>query len=154
MARQLCKVACLVALLVAASSCRSSQSEFLTASDEAKERSSEIQSLSWPPGAPLPSFAPTPTEIAGKRVTFQVGFGRSEADQAWFCAWSKDWLDNRMSDIDRADRALSELDNIDKLTIWGDLGGGQHSMADAIAKAKLGDPEPIQSWREMFCCAN
>jgi hypothetical protein len=83
---------------------------------------------------------------------FQTGFGKTEADQAWFCAWSKAWLDTRSADRTEADAALAQLSGIVKLEIWSTLGGGQQSMSDDIDRAKLGDPTGIAGWREAFQC--
>jgi hypothetical protein len=131
--------------------CGSSSSEFMSEDQKDQERATEIQALSWPSNEPMPSFDGLPS--SQHETMFQKGFGQTEADQAWFCAWSKSWLDTRTSDKRGADAALAQLDGIKSLEIWPTLGGGQQSMSDDLDRAKLGDPTGIVGWRESFQCS-
>lgn len=142
-----------VALLATASCSGSSMaSGVMRANNLDKERAAEAARLTWPPGVAVPTFPPAPAEQYGKGVRYDVGLGASEADQAWFCAWSKEWLDTRSSDSTRAASALEQLGQITSMPIWPFLGGGQQDLTDALDKAELGDPSQIVVWRQGFEC--
>lgn len=144
---------CFIAIGIVAAGCGSAASTgFVGHSDLDTERSAEAASLSWPPGVAVPTFAPAPDQQQGKNVEYQVGLGASEADQAWFCAWSREWLDTRTADSTRASAALGQLRSITKLPIWSNLGTGQQDMQAALDKAALGDPAPITTFRQYFEC--
>jgi hypothetical protein len=139
-----------VAILFVGCGSPSSDPDFMSEQQMNRERAAEIQALSWPSNQPMPSFPGLPSSQGA--TEFQKGFGQTEADQAWFCAWSKEWLDTRSSHKSQADAALAQLTGIVNLEIWPTLGGGQQSMQDALDRARLGDPTGIVSWRRDFPC--
>jgi hypothetical protein len=127
----------------------SSDPGFMSEAQKNQERDAEMQTLAWPSGEPMPTFLAPPASQG--KTQYQTGLGKTEADQAWFCAWSKVWLDSR-KDKATADAALSRIGGIVNMEIWTTLGGGQQSLSDAIDRAKLGDPTGITSWRDSFQC--
>ncbi len=150
----LLRVLLVVGVVLAATGCSTASSSstpgWIGASDYEKERAAEAARLQWPNGAPA-SFGPAQQEYQGVRMSYQSGAGATDADQAWFCAWSKEWLDGRTADANNANTALTQLEGITKLAIWPNLMGGQQGMSDALDKAKLGDPSGILQTRQYFC---
>ncbi len=151
------RIACLITvvllLVVATGACgsSSSQPQFNSESGREAEQSAEIAKLAWPPEAPMPSFARPP--ISQRETNYELGFGTTEADFAWFCSWSQEWLDTRTTNSKRATDALSKLDGIVHLEAWTTLDpDGQQPMLDAISRARLGDAGAMQSIRRSLSC--
>jgi hypothetical protein len=117
-------------------------------SDMVNERNEEVARLSWPSGAGSPSFAPYPSGFM-----FEKGVGSNQADIAWVCAWSREWLATRSSDPTRANHALNELGLLETLPFYANLeASGRLALMDAIGAARSGDPEPLITQRTGLDC--
>lgn len=112
------------------------------------EASAEAASISWPPGASVawPVAPSSPT-------LYQPGVGTTEVDFAWACAWSKEWIVASTTDPARAENALRQLDGFKDLPVWSRWDeAGRNLTLDAISRARLGDPAPMQRLRSILAC--
>jgi hypothetical protein len=111
------------------------------------EARTEFNSLQWPPGVQMRTFPPAGSD------RFQAGFGIARIGDQWTCAWSGDWLDSRLTDEARAKNDLQTLDQVKQIHAWAYWDDpGRAIVLDAIAKAKLGDPEPMVKMRTLWAC--
>jgi hypothetical protein len=111
------------------------------------EAQKEFNSLKWPPGVQMRTFPPAGTD------RFQNGYGISQIGDQWLCAWSGDWIDNRLTDEARAKQDLETLDGVQQIHGWKYWDDPGHTVIlDAISKAKLGDASPMVALRKLWSC--
>lgn len=111
------------------------------------EANAEVKALTWPAGAPMPTFEARPDD------RFDPGFGAQQADSAWVCSWAQDYLESRTTDAPRAAADLKTLDGVQGLTLWSYMDpSGRTYLLDAISHAKFGDSAPMAALRTALSC--
>jgi hypothetical protein len=116
---------------------------------EQTERSAEVDRLAWPDDAAPTGFAEYP-----EGAIFQAGVGANQADIAWICAWSREWLATRDVDTYAAAKAIGQLEQIESLPLWANLDRrGQDALIDAVSQARSGDAAALISQRQALACS-
>jgi len=136
-------------IMVSISGC-SSEDEFTGYGPAAGEYRDAAAKLTLPGGAKgFPGLAKPEEE-----TSYQQGFGLTQAQFYWRCAWEREWLDTQGSDGKRAKVALFELQKAHSMEFMSkkhldDLG---RSNFDAyMEQAKLGDPSGFQQHFKANC---
>lgn len=143
MRRALCAPAIAVALAAGCSESGGqpvdSQPSMWDAESANQEFRAETERMRLPPDASWPADPFTDTDDV-----YQVGLGRTMADDFWRCAWMVEWLDQRTASPERAAEALGQLRTLPDTHFyqrWDDA--GRDFYAREMRAADAGDPGPI-----------
>lgn len=114
------------------------RSTFISYAQMDAEFQAEKSRLSLPPEVNWPADA----EKLGPDDKYGLGYGTSQADAFWYCAWSADWLKARDGSPGEAGKALATLMTIRGLELYkvGDDPATQKLTDDELRAAKAGDP--------------
>lgn len=113
--------------------------------------------LPLPPGAewPPPPAEPEPQPDAEgvlRGTVYEQGVGKSIAEKAWWCAWAREWLQQRGVDDDRAETALTTLHTVADTTYYQTMDSyTQESVEGMLEAANLGDPTLIANDVDLNC---
>lgn len=139
----------IAALLAGCTGTAGSQAPFTDEGGMQGEYQHELAALSFPPSYLPPSDAP-PGESG---TSYEPGFGTSEADFAWLCAWMDEFMAVRTSDPARATRALDTLAGFPALELWAHMDPtGRQSILDDVASARRGDVTGIERQQAGMAC--
>lgn len=144
---------CLLLAVVLAGCARSggdSTPVFNNESGMQEEYRDALGQLSFPDGFAPPSSLP-PSESGTK---YEPGFGVSQADFVWLCAWFGEFMSSRGTEPARAEHALDVLSGFPSLELWAHMDGeGRQTIVDDVNAARNGDVSGIERQQEAMVCS-
>ncbi len=113
----------------------------------------EAAKLTLPAGTSWPAHAQAYAAPPGHSLTYEPGVGVGNADQFWFCAWSRAWLKAPDKSLPEAQNALKALSGVRNTALYGKSSGASDRQLydDELAKAALGDAGPLQREVQLNC---
>lgn len=118
------------------------KSEFTDFAHIEEEFLETVENLNWPEGTVLP------TSLEGENAdVFQIGYGETRASILWEIAWQKEWLNSYMSDSERAEKALKELEKAPSMNYMSGErcdDATRRYFNNNLEKARLGDPSGFE----------
>lgn len=120
------------------------------------EYRSAAAKLTLPPGQQWPDPIKPPLEPAVPGgppldTVYEPGAGVQLADNEWFCAWLREWLDSRGKDLAREAAALDELGHVNERQMYIKNESVQDLFDETVEKAALGDPTLATEWVSTSC---
>jgi hypothetical protein len=132
--------------------------EILSYDEMVAELIAHTQTLELPPGAewPAPPPEPEPEPDAGgilRGHSYEAGTGKSIADGHWFCAWAREWLQQRGADPAREAAALDALRAYQQSYRYHQSldPHARQATDERLQHAELGDPTGIARYVDVNC---
>jgi hypothetical protein len=105
--------------------------------------------MSLPSGATWPE-RPVPRQPDAR---YERGLGTTEAETHWFCAWQREWLDQRERDEARARTALDTMETVRDTQMYRVAYDDtvRSTVDNQLRAARAGDPEPVSRDVSLNC---
>ena len=119
-------------------------------SDAVAEFFATAEGRELPPGYEYPAEP----DLGREDALYEVGYGRTDAEDFWNCAWGKEWLEFRTKDPERAERAFktyAAMKGTDTFRIAWDEESMQKPFLESLEAAELGDPSLIRTDMDVAC---